>query len=295
MRKMANFPVISYLHGSICRFCSLDERLVFCHMIRIYHWSLLLLGILPFLPSCQNAKDEDVVIVTTAPEFQVDLFEQRDAVDGHPEFGLWIQSLEKYPCNNYVIEYSVQMTDGKIEVHLNDVTSPDTCHGSVASARAFIPIGNLSPGTYPFALALGNAINNEGTLSVFEDRYEMSLPSPQGIDFQNLVVRKMKPGLLWGHIATPDAATSGRAIDFLNELKSITSEPALAPGYYSYFTVSGTGLIVPHTASAPGGPTQFFLRKLEGAPAPLQNLLLQYRNAQQNALQITCLSTFGAF
>ena len=264
-------------------------------MIRIYYWAILLPGILFFLQSCQNTKDEDVVIVTTAPEFQVDLFEQRDVVDGHPEFGLWIQSLEKYPCNNYVIEYTVQMTDGKIDVHLNNVAAPDTCHGSVASARAFIPLGNLVPAAYPFTLSLGSAIENKGTLYVFEDRYEMSLSDPQGVDFQNLVVKKMNPGLLWGNIKTPDAATSARAVDFLNELKSITSEPALAPGYYSYFTVSGTGLIVPHTASVPGGPAQFFLRKLEGSSAPLQNLLQQYRSSPQNALQIECLSTFGAF
>ncbi|HOY05785.1 MAG TPA: hypothetical protein PLO67_10315 [Saprospiraceae bacterium] len=248
-----------------------------------------------FLYSCQNGKEDPVVIVTTDPEFQVDLFEQRSAADGSPTFGLWIRSIEKYPCANYVLENEVQVAGADISVHLSSVYAPDTCTGTPAVAQAFVPIGNLPPGTYNLTLSLADAIENTAVLNVFENRYELTVPHPQGVDFQNLVVNKMPENLVWGYILTPDAAATERAGAFLADLKSITAEPTLPAGYYSYFSISGTGLISLHAGFAPASTVQVFVRRFASAPVDVQNLLQQYRSGPQNALQIGCLTTLGAF
>lgn len=246
------------------------------------------------LNACQNGKDDPVVIVTTDPEFQVDLFEQRSTVDGSPVFGLWIRSVEKFPCSNYVLENEVQVAGADISVHLSSVQSPDTCQGAAAVAQAFVPIGNLPNGTYNLTLSLADAIENKAVLNVFGDRYELTVEYPQGIDFQNLVVNKMPENLLWGYVLTPDAAATDRAAVFLADLKSITAEHNLPAGYYSYFTVSGTGLISLHAGFVPAAPVQVFVRKFVSGPENLQNLLQQYRSSPQTALQIGCLTTLGA-
>lgn len=247
------------------------------------------------LYSCQNGKEDPIVIVTTDPEFQVDLFEQRSAADGSPTFGLWIRSIEKFPCSNYVLENEVQVAGADISVHLSNVHAPDTCKGGSAVAQAFVPIGNLAPGTYNLTLSLAGAIENTAVLNVFENRYELTVDHPQGVDFQNLVVNKMPENLIWGYILTPDATATERAGAFLADLKAITSEHNLPAGYYSYFSVSGTGLISLHAGFVPAAPVETFVRKFNSTPGSLQNLLQQYRSGPQTTLQIGCLTTMGAF
>ncbi len=264
-------------------------------MRRIFQFVFLPFAGLLLLQSCRKDKDDPVVIVTTDPEFQVDLFEQRDESDGHPVFGLWIRSVAKFPCSNYLIDYESLMSGSNILIRLNDVYAADTCQSGFSPAQVFVPIGNLLPGTYRFSLTLGNAIENNGTLNVFENRYELSIDQPQAIDFQNLVLNKMPEGTLWGYAVTPDAASAERGGAFLADLKNITAEHNLPAGFYSYFTISGTGLIAPYPGFVPAGPIQFFVRKSISDPQNLQTLLQQYRSTPQNALQIRCLTTTGGF
>ena len=136
--------------------------------------------------------EDETVIVTTDPEFRIDLFERRDPFNGDPLFGLWIRSTETFTCSNYVIESTVQTNGSEIKIHLSDVRKPDTCIGAPGPAQAFMPIGNLPAGTYTFSLSLGDAIENQGTLKVLDDGYQLSIEYPQGIDFQNIVLNKIQ-------------------------------------------------------------------------------------------------------
>ncbi len=261
-------------------------------MNRFYR-QILLLYCFSLLIACNKAPDDPTVIVTTDPEFQIDLFEQTDPLTGNPTFGLWIRSVEKFPCSNYQIKGSLQTGGSDVLIHLMDVSAPDTCGNGAAVAQTFLPIGKLLPGTYHFSVTLGAAIKNEGTLNVFEDRYELSLEQPQGIDFQNRVLRKIPQGLVWGYIVTPDAAALVRADAFLADLKNLTTEHTLESGFYSYFTLSGTGLTSLHPGFAPAGSAQLFVRQSATSPENLQTLLQQYRSAPQTPVQIRFLSTFG--
>ena len=259
-----------------------------------YFYRLLLLLFFCLVQySCQKAIGDETVIVTTAPEFRVDLFEQRDPVSGNPTFGLWIRSVETFTCSNYIIEGSVQTSISEVKIQLDDVRKPDTCIGSAGPAQTFMAIGDLPLGTYHFSLSLGNAIENEGVLKVLSSGYELSVEQPQGIDFQNIVLNKIPPGLVWGYVETPDSAAQSVANGFLADLKNITTENNLVPGFYSYFTLSGTGLIALHPGFAASGPAQLFVRQLTAQPASLQQLVQQYRSAPQQPAQIRCLTTFG--
>lgn len=258
-----------------------------------HFYRLLLLCCCALQYSCQKGIGDETVIVTTEPEFRVDLFEQRHPATGNPSFGLWIRSAETFTCSNYVIEGSVQTSSTEVKIQLDDVRKPDTCIGSAGPAQTFMAIGNLPLGTYHFFLSLGNAIENEGTLKVLSTGYELTVEHPQGVDFQNITLQKIPEGLVWGYVSTPDSLTNTVATDFLADLKNITTESDLLPGFYGYFTFSGTGLLALHPGFAPGGPTQIFVRQLQAQPATLQQLLQQYRTAPQAPAQIRCLTTFG--
>lgn len=261
--------------------------------MRRFYRPILFLYCFTLLLACKKETDDPTIIVTTDPEFQVDLFEQTDPMTGNPVFGLWVRSVEKFPCSNYQIKGTVLTTGTDIQIHLMDVSTPDTCANGAAVAQTFLPIGKLNPGTYQFSLHLGAAIKNEGTLHVFADRYELSIENPQGIDFQNRALKKIPQGLVWGYVVTPDKPAIARADAFLADLKSITAEHNLESGYYSYFTLSGTGLAFLHPGFAPAGSAQLFVRQSATAPENLQTLLQEYRTSPQTPVQIRCLSTFG--
>ncbi len=282
--KAANYRFDSFLYRSF-------HDTTMTHFYRL----ALLLFCCVFQYSCQKTKEDETIIVTTAPEFKVDLFEQRDPGNGTPLFGLWISSVETFPCSNYRIEGTVQMSGPNINIRLDDVRQPDTCVGAAGPARSFMAIGQLPEGTYNISLSLGNAIENTGTLTVYPDRYELSVEYPQAVDFQNRVLKKIPDGLVWGYIATPDDAALTLATAFLADLKNITTENNLLPGFYGYFTLSGAGLVALHPGFAPAGSIQVFVRQLDTAPENLRQLLQQYRSAPQHTAQIRCLTTFGEF
>ncbi|MBK6932105.1 MAG: hypothetical protein IPH12_15060 [Saprospirales bacterium] len=246
------------------------------------------------LAGCSAPKDEEPdIVVTLDPEFTVDLYRQHAAADGTPTFGLWVESNQVFDCSNYRIKSTVQLRPGAIDVQLDGIGAPDTCLGGPAPAKGFVPIGALADGTYAFTLALNPVIRSEGTLSVYNGRYDLHLPRQQGIDFQNRLLESVPAGYLWGFARTPSEQDQPVADQFIQELKSITGEPALPAGYYGYFTVSGAGQYFFHRSVAPAGAHKPFLRRLSGPADAIRALLQGYRHNTGHPLDIRCYSTKG--
>ena len=246
------------------------------------------------LAGCYNTPEEEPdIIVTLEPEFTVDLFEHRNATDGAPEFGLWVESMVEFECGNFQIEAITTVDGSAISVELSEIHEPDSCLGAPGPARGFLPIGSLADGAYTFRLALNAVIVNEGILTVQNGHYELSLPNQQGIDFQNRVLETLPNGYLWGFVDTPAEQDLPVADQFVQNLKTLTEAPLLPAGFYSYFTVSGTGQYYFHRSIAPAGQHRPFLRRLSTSPDAIRNLLQGYRNDMTQPLSIRCLSTQG--
>ncbi|MBV6442863.1 MAG: hypothetical protein EPGJADBJ_04589 [Saprospiraceae bacterium] len=256
---------------------------------------LILLTLTALAFTCCKVNDEEELVVTAPPEYEVDLFEYRAPADGMPTFGLWIESVEKYECPGYNIDAQITVQNGSIKVNIPGVTAPTPCTGDSARARQFLPIGNLADGTYEFFFSLRNLIVNEGTLEVSNGRYILSLPDAKGIVVENFVLESLPDGMVWGYAATPDEASQPVADNFLADLKTVTAENGLAPGFYSYFTVSGTGNVTLHKSIANGGPAKPFVRLLTATPGELKGILQTYRNAAQQPLDIRCWTTEGEY
>lgn len=248
---------------------------------------------LPAIFSCRVEEDNGEVVVTIPPEYAVDIFENRAAADGTPTFGLWVESTEKYECPGYGVAAEVAVQNGSITVTILGVTKPAPCVGDSAPARQFIPIGDLADGTYKFNLSLRDVIENEGSLTVSDGLYTLSLPDAQGVVIENFTLSTLPDGIVWGYAATPDEASQPVADNFLTDLKTLTTENGLVPGFYSYFTISGTGNITFHKSVAPVGAAKYFVRRLSASPDALKGILQNYRNAAQQPLSIKCWTTEG--
>ena len=263
------------------------------HIFRHQRWFFSLILIASAFAACRIEDVRDDVVFTIEPEFTVDLFEQRDASDGTPVFGLWVESMANYDCPGYGIEADVQVAGGKIDVTLLGVLRPTPCAGDSAPARQFLPIGNLADGVYPFSLSLRDVVTNTGILTAANGHYELSLPDAQGVDVHEFVLEPLPDGIIWGYAATPNEPSEPVADNFIFDLKTLTSESGLAPGYYSYFTVAGTGEVFFHKRIAPAVAAQLFVRRLTATPNDLKSLLQNYRNSSQQPLNIKCWTTEG--
>lgn len=263
-------------------------------MQRFLFPAILILGL--GLPACRVEPVEDTdVVVTVPPEFIVDLYEQRDATDGRPTFGLWVETVKNdYPAANYRLETNVTVTGSAIVVQLLEVVAPDQPAGSPGPARGFVAVGNLPEGTYDFSISLAGTLMNRGRLQASGDRFELVLTEPEaGIDLQNRVLMRLPDATVWGYALTPTEIQMPAANAFLLNLKSLTAEPGLPPGFYGYFTVSGTGQVFFHRSIEPAVAAQYFVRQRTASPDELRGLLEGYRNDAQTPLQIRCWTTEG--
>ncbi|MCC6460953.1 MAG: hypothetical protein IT260_10815 [Saprospiraceae bacterium] len=253
---------------------------------------VFLLGLL----ACHKPASTDPdVVVTLDPEFEVDLFEQRDASTGAATFGLWVESTQLFACENYSIEAQAEVSASAVSVRLLSIRKPDTCQGEADRARGFVAIGPLADGEYPFVFSLNNAIVNEGTLRVQQGHYELDLPLPKAVDFKNRVLESIPDSLIWGFVSVPSETDVPVANQFFGKLKTISIEHQLTPGYYGYFTVAGTGQLYWHSSMSPPAKNLPFLRQLTGSTDELRALLQGYRADPGHPLQIKCLTGLGAF
>lgn len=248
------------------------------------------------LLSCNTLKEEDPHIVVTFTEFTADLFQERDALTGAPAFGLWVESVKEYGCGNYRVEAVTEVSAGSIMIRLQDVQAPDTCLGLPGPARGFLPVGPLADGTYQFTFTLNPVLVSRGTLTVQNGHYALAISDQEGVDFQNRVLETLAADYVWGYALTPAEPDQPVADQFLQQLKPLTDEPALAPGYYGDFTVTGTGQYFFHRSIAPAGSFRPFLRRFDPAGAAgVRSVLEAYRQDQVRPLEIKCYSTLGEF
>lgn len=248
---------------------------------------------LTLLGACHKPDNNPDIVVTFPPEFTVDLYEQRDAANGSPMFGLWVESTVVYDFSNYRIKAEAVVSSNAIAIEIQEVAKPDSGIGGPAPARGFVPIAVLGNGSYPFTISLHSLIVNEGTLTVQNGHYELSLPNAQGIDFQNRVLESLPDNYTWGYALAPAEPDVPAAEQFVASLKAVTSEPLLPPGYYGYFTVSGTGAYFFHKSIAPGTQNRAFLRHTGNSPDAVRGLLQTVRADPGKPLQVKCYSTFG--
>ncbi|MDX2279625.1 MAG: hypothetical protein NW218_08555 [Saprospiraceae bacterium] len=262
-------------------------------MIRL----LVFLGFLSALTACKENLEAPEIIYKVPPEFSVDLFQARDAGLGGATFGLWVESMAPYDYANYGILSQVNVDDQQnIYVKILGPETPVTGLGAPDKARAFIPIKNFADGIYAFTLALGNALENKGTLVVKNGNYSLSMPGLQGFVLQNPELQAIAKPLIWGYVENPSELTKDAAEACIRDLKGLSADHGLTPGFYSYFTITGAGNSFLHTSIESDVPAILFIRSFNNDTAALRNVLNLYRDPQnQQPLKVHCFSTFGAF
>ncbi|MFZ4633117.1 MAG: hypothetical protein ACOYNO_02810 [Saprospiraceae bacterium] len=243
--------------------------------------------------SCQPEEAIPEIVVTAEPEFRADLYESIAPDNGARATGFWLESIAMYPCDGYATLYSTAQTGNGITIDIAGVEPPDECVGNPGRLRAFLALPALIDGEYALTFHLGDALTSTGRLQVDAGRLQWQLEQAQGIDFRNRETLRMPEGLVWGEVRLQSENERPVAQNFIAELKAATSAQALAPGFYSYFTVTGVGTFSFHESFETAAQNEVFVRQFNGPVDAIRLLVEKYRNHQTLPLQIRCFTTFG--
>ncbi len=247
---------------------------------------------LSLFSACSEKIEAPLIIFTAEPEFNIDLYENSNIQDGSVTFGIWIESIKNQDFDNYTIQAEATLNGNIIDVQILGINPPAIGKGAAAKAKTFLPIGQLAAGEYQFNLTLGQTIRNSGQLKVENGQYSLNMPSPQGVVLQNMILKSIPQGHIWGYADASTDLLKPLAEQFISELKTITTDHSLAPGYYSYFTVSGAGSIFLHSSLDPQKAALLFVRQLDVPIPQLKNIITPYRSGT-TPLPLRCLSTQG--
>lgn len=253
---------------------------------------LSLFAILLSVSACKVAEQSPDFIFTGEPEFTVDLYAERAADDGSERLGFWVESTKDFPAQGYGIAHSISLNGRQLTVIINGIVAPDSLQGLAAPARGFIPLPALADGEYSVDFKLADAVTNQGSLQIASGVFTLKMPDPQGLIFDQRILLHIPDGTIWGIAHTPEEPQQPIAMQFIQALKGITSENNLPPGFYGYFTVTGTGDFYFHKSVAPAHDATYFLRRRSAPLQSLDQLLVTYRSAQA-PIDIRCWTTEG--
>lgn len=191
---------------------------------------------------CKKNKDNNI-IVNIEDDFYVDMFE--DISNGERRFELRITTIKDQPCLNASIDYDLDFEEqsNTIDLSINDLVDPEQCIEGSEPVFVIVPFGSLNSGTYTFNINLKDAVVNKGRLVVYNDRYEMSMESDDGIEIVHEELMRIPNNTIWGYVGYDVNNASADATDFISELKNlpnvfdVQNNNLYKPGYYGYFNL----------------------------------------------------------
>ena len=259
--------------------------------MRLPVYLLLLLFTLAFLYGCpQKTDDIGDQIVDVKEEFLIDIWEE--LIGDVRSFRIDLETIEEESCLNYGINYSVHMSNGNINITINDLEEPADCLPGNAPAREFVELGQWINGFFNVEINLRDAVVNEGRLTVSNDKYLLSMESEEGISLVRTRLFKVPISTIWGEVAYDDAELDNEVNAFMADITELGQHRQYQPGYYGYFSIEqDQSLILRDASDLPFNQT--FILKLDGEKDQVVSLLDQYRDSMGDRMQIRLFTWRG--
>lgn len=193
-----------------------------------------------FFTSCDKETPSGV-IVDIEDDFYINMFE--DISSGTARFQIDLSTIKEQDCLNYAIIYDLDtnVVNRAIELTINDLLEPEDCIEGMTTTHTIIPMPTLASNLYTFNINLKDAIINEGTLRVTDNRYELEMDTDDGIEIVNSTLYKIPRNTIWGYVAYNNGISADSAADFITNLTSLSTvfgidnNPDYNVGYYGYF------------------------------------------------------------
>ncbi len=200
-----------------------------------------LVFLLIFAVGCKDDPIVEDVDVTIDDEFKILLWESLE--ENARTFQFKIETIKSESCENTLIDIVPSIAGNSIYFTIHDIPEPD-CPTPIFMANANVEIGSLNIQPYNMIVSLKNVIQNQGTLKVENDYYELKMKALNGIIVPETKLYKVPQNTIWGYIATDNSNADSVADGFLNELADVTDEQEYEDGYYGYFSAENDALTI---------------------------------------------------
>ena len=200
-----------------------------------------ILFFLIFTISCKNDPIVEDVSVTIEDEFKILLWESLD--ENSHTFNLNIETIQSESCENSLIDIVPFTMGSNISFIINDIPPPD-CQLPNFVANANIEVGSLNFQSYHVNISLKDVIQNEGTLTVEDDFYELEMEELNGIIVPEKRLYKIPQNTIWGYIASDNSNADSVADGFISELDNVVENQDYSDGYYGYFSAENNKLTI---------------------------------------------------
>lgn len=238
--------------------------------------------------------DSDTVIVPDVEdEFYLELFEEFD--NGERSMDWKLRTIESVGCEGASINFSFQREAGQVlSLSINQVIAPSDCDPAEAPARAVVELGTLPNGKYPVSVALRETLSQDGSLSVYDQFYEISLESGSGIVPLRNRLYRIPEHTVWGFIAPNGAEEWEAAAEaFLTELNELTQEQELTDGHYGYFEAEEQGQQLTFPEEVGGAGVVNFQRSISPGKKEAAIALISDFRSNHEDLALAIFNTFG--
>lgn len=253
------------------------------------------------LVSC--AKDDPAgqnFVFDLEEEFELRLKENLSNIDS---LGLDIElvSLSEFNCTNVGISTLANIFGGeRIRVAVEDLLVPEICDEGSAPAVGSSFIGHLAPREYQITVTLVNEIENEGTLTVFPDHYEINIEEENGLTIPHSRLNKIPTQTIWGYVGY-DNADIAIADELMADMLQFLQTTSLTSGNYGHFQLSEGGqVILPESENIKTTSYQTFVftlnstvdelqRKVEDSYCPQYQSEIDLKIYVANGTEIECL------
>ncbi|MFT6322092.1 MAG: hypothetical protein ACJAT4_003027 [Granulosicoccus sp.] len=235
--------------------------------------------LLIFTFGCKDDKIVEDVNVTVENEFKILPWEALE--ENNRSFNLNVETIKSESCENTLIDVAPSIVGNNILFTIHDIPEPD-CPTPVFIANANVEIGSLDfPQTYEVIVSLKNVIQNEGTLTVESDYYELEMKELNGIVVPETRLYKVPQNTIWGYIASENSNADSVTDGFLDEIVEVSDDQDYIDGYYGYFSVENNNLTILKQNISQSSVRTFGF-SYDGDTVDLMDILANYRSQYVN-------------
>ena len=231
-----------------------------------------------FIIGCKEELIMEQVNITIDDEFKILLWESLEG--NNRSFNLNVETIKSESCENTLIDVAPSVVGNSISFTIHDIPQPD-CPAPIFIADANVEVGILDSQSYDMIISLKNVIQNEGTLNVESDYYELKMKELDGIIVPEKRLYKVPQNTIWGYIATDNSNADSVSDEFLTALIEVTDEQNYIDGYYGYFSVENNNLST-FQQSISQGSVRMFGYSYTGDTTDLKDILSNFRSQYAN-------------
>jgi hypothetical protein len=237
-------------------------------------YTISLITFLAFL-GC-NKSDNQVKIIEIEKEFSFQPWQTLNETGGG--FSLIAHTLKKQVCGGAKVDIVSTIDSKNISVKVKGLIYPTVCGNQPLIAADTIQMNNLVKGSYNFKIILKDAVVNEGTLKVDDNKYALTMSRFDGIEVPQTEIMRIPKGLIWG-VVNYEQTQQSKYIIFEERLKKIaTAQSDIPKGDYGYFVMGDQSSFNVKTSISPRGSTKHLLYYLNSNNIALKDLVEEFRD-----------------